>query len=64
MTAVAECLDLIFRQSPKDSTLLYACALEAKDFGDRHQAIAALGKILDKYDHAAPADVHLPTLLR
>jgi hypothetical protein len=61
---VAECLDVICRQSSKDATLLYACALEAKDFGDRGQAIAALGKILDKYDHAAPADVHLPILLR
>jgi hypothetical protein len=62
--AVAECLDLICRQSSKDATLLYACALEAKDIGNRQQAIAALGKILDKYDHAAPADVHLPILLR
>lgn len=60
----AECLDLVCRQSSKDATLLYACALEAKGSGNRREAIAALEKVLDKYDHAVPADVHLPTLLR
>jgi hypothetical protein len=63
-STVAECLDLVCRQSSKDATLLYACVLEAKGSGNRREAIMALNKILEKYDHAAPADVHLPTLLR
>ena len=63
-SAVAECLDLICRQSTKDATLLYACAVEAKNSGNKREAIAALELVLDKYDHAAPADIHLPTLLR
>lgn len=63
-SAVAECLDLVCRQSAQDATLLYACAVEAKNSGNKKEAIAALEMVLDKYDHAAPADIHLPTLLR
>lgn len=61
---VAECLDLVCRQSSKDATLLYACVMEAQNTGDKQQAIAALQKVLQKYDYSAPAGVHHPALLR
>ncbi|KAF2114687.1 meiosis protein SPO22/ZIP4 like-domain-containing protein [Lophiotrema nucula] len=60
----AECLDEVCRKSSKDATLLYACVVEAQNGGDRRQSIAALKKVLDKYDYAAPAGIHLPALLR
>lgn len=60
----AECLDQICRQTLNDPTLLYACVLEAQSSGNKQYAIAALEKVLNKYDHSAPAEVHLPALLR
>jgi tetratricopeptide (TPR) repeat protein len=60
----AESLDAVCRHSSKDATLLYACALEAQQIGDKVQAIAALQKVLEKYDYNAPKGVHLPALLR
>lgn len=60
----AECLDLVCQRSAKDATLLYACVLEAQNIGDKRQAIFALEKVLDKYEHSAPAGIHLPALLR
>jgi hypothetical protein len=60
----SQCLDVVCRQSSKDATLLYACVLEAQSIGDKKQAIAALEKVLDKYDYGAPAGIHLPALLR
>lgn len=65
LTALAaECLDHICRSSAKDATLLYACVMEAQSSGSKRQAISALGKVLDRYEHSAPAGVHLPALLR
>ncbi|KAF2712150.1 SPO22-domain-containing protein [Pleomassaria siparia CBS 279.74] len=61
---IAECLDIVCRQSSKDATLLYACVLEAQNVGDKQQAILALQKVLKKYDFSAPVGVHLPALLR
>jgi len=60
----ADCLEAICKQSAKDATLLYACALEAQQVGDRAQAVAALQRVLEKYDYGAPQGVHLPALLR
>ncbi|RMZ74395.1 transcription factor [Pyrenophora seminiperda CCB06] len=60
----AECLDLICRSSAKDATLLYACVMEAQSAGSKKQVISALEKVLDKYEHSAPAGIHLPALLR
>jgi hypothetical protein len=60
----AECLDYICRSSAKDATLLYACVMEAQSAGDKRQAISALQRVLDRYDHSAPAGIHLPALLR
>ena len=59
-----ECLDRICKTSTKDATLLYACVLEAQRAGDRVQSLAAMQKVLDKYDYSAPSGVHLPALLR
>lgn len=62
--AAAECLDYICRSSAKDATLLYACVLEAQSAGSKRQAINALQKVLDRYEHSAPSGIHLPALLR
>ncbi|CAI6268821.1 unnamed protein product [Periconia digitata] len=59
-----ECLDLIFRHSGTDATLLYACILDAQAFGSNLDAVTALEIVLDKCDHGVPAGVHLPALLR
>lgn len=59
-----ECLDTISHGSTKDATLLYACVLEAQQIGDQPQIVAALQRVLQKYDYNAPAEVHLPALLR
>ncbi|KAJ5063293.1 meiosis protein SPO22/ZIP4 like-domain-containing protein [Bipolaris maydis] len=59
-----ECLDHICRSSAKDATLLYACVMEAQRAGNKRQAINALQRVLDKYEHGATTGVHLPALLR
>lgn len=65
LTKVAvESLDAICRQSSDDTTLLYACVVEAQQSGNKRQGIAALERLLEKYNTTAPADVHLPALLR
>ncbi|KAL6711348.1 sporulation-specific protein 22 [Coniothyrium glycines] len=59
-----KCLDMVCRNSAKDATLLYACVMEAQNAGNKRQAIGALQKVLEKYDHGAPTGIHLPALLR
>ena len=59
-----ECLDSICKASTKDATILYACVLEAQKTGDHAQSIAALQRVLHKYNYGAPDGVHLPALLR
>jgi hypothetical protein len=44
--------------------MLYACVLEAQQTGDKREAVAALQKVLEKYDYKAPKGIHLPALLR
>jgi hypothetical protein len=60
----AECLDRVCRSSAKDATLLYACVMEAQSAGSKKQAICALEKVLEQYEHSAPVGIHLPALLR
>ena len=60
----AECLDHVCRSSAKDATLLYACVMEAQSAGNKRQAIRALEKVLEKYEHNALAEINLPALLR
>jgi hypothetical protein len=38
--------------------------MEAQSAGNKRQAISALERVLEKYDHSAPAGIHLPALLR
>jgi hypothetical protein len=60
----AECLEYVCRSSAKDATLLYACVMEAQSAGNKRQAINALERVLEKYNHSAPTGIHLPALLR
>jgi hypothetical protein len=60
----AECLQVISSGTMRDSTLLYACCLDAQQTGNKHQTIAALQLVLEKYGYSAPSAIHLPSLLR
>lgn len=60
----SDSLEGVLKASTKDSSFLYACALEAHQRGDRQQAITVLQKVLEHYGYSAPAGVYLPSLLR
>jgi hypothetical protein len=60
----AECLQFISSATTKDPTLLYACCLDAQQSGNKHQTIAALQLVLEKYGYSAPSAIHLPSLIR
>lgn len=47
-----------------DRRLLYACALDAQEIGNRKLALKALKEILHKFDTFPPESCHLPALLR
>ncbi|KAK4995492.1 sporulation-specific protein 22 [Elasticomyces elasticus] len=59
-----ESLEIICKASSKDATYMFACVLEAQQSGCKQQAIAALQKVLERYNYSAPTGVHLPALLR
>jgi hypothetical protein len=58
----AECLRIISLAPAKDPTLLYACVLDAQQTGNKHQTVAALQCVLEKYG-SSPLG-HLPSLVR
>lgn len=60
----AESLEKVYASSAKDATLLYACAMDAQQVGNKEQALAALQLVLQKHDYSVPDGVHLPALLR
>lgn len=60
----AESLEKVYASSAKDATLLYACAMDAQQVGNKEQALAALLLVLRKHDYSVPDGVHLPALLR
>jgi hypothetical protein len=60
----AESLELVSKASKQDTSLLHACVLEAQQSGNRQQAIAALQKVVVKFNHQASTPVNLPALLR
>lgn len=60
----SESLQAIVKEASKDSTFLYACALEAHQHGDRAQVLAVLQKVLEQCNHEAPKSIHLPILVR
>ncbi|MCJ1227176.1 hypothetical protein MMC12_003831 [Toensbergia leucococca] len=59
----SDCLNSICNTS-RDITLLYACVLEAQQSGDCGQTVAAMQRVIDRYDSGKPDGVHLPALLR
>jgi hypothetical protein len=59
----AECLGMVSRLSSADTTLLYACVLDAQQIGNKSQAVAALQLVLERH-HDMPATVNLPSVLR
>lgn len=60
----SDCLEVVHRGSFKDSSLLYACVLDAQDVGDKKMALAALQLLLEKHQLNPPPTVHIPALLR
>ena len=59
-----ESLSGIVTASDRDAAFLYACILEAQQFGSRKQAVMVMQQVLKKYNYRAPPDVYLPALLR
>ena len=57
-------MDNIYKDSSKDATILYACALEAQKTGQKGQVLSAMQRVLDRYNFESPPDVYLPALLR
>jgi hypothetical protein len=55
---------VIAQASSKDATLLYACILEARQLGQKQQAIQAMQRVLEKHKYNAAPGVHLPAMLR
>ncbi|TVY81885.1 Sporulation-specific protein [Lachnellula suecica] len=60
----AESLHIISSTSKKESTLLYACCLDAREVGNKVALLEALQLVLEKHDYGAHATIHLPSLLR
>lgn len=60
----AECLQIINTSSAKDSTLLYACCLDAQQVGNKCQVLAVLQLVLEKHGYGAAPAIHLLSLLR
>jgi hypothetical protein len=59
-----ESLEIVAQDSASNSTVLYACVLEAQQLGKKEHAIQALERVLDKQKYNAVSGVHLPALLR
>ena len=64
MDTATECLEKICKNSTNDSTILYACVLEAQRIGDLAQSSLTLQKLLQNFDYDVPAGVNLPAILR
>lgn len=56
----SESLGVLLKHSNRDPKYLFACVLEAQQFGSRAIAVAAFQAVLDRN----PKGTHLPTLLR
>ncbi|KAI9770778.1 MAG: hypothetical protein M1840_003028 [Geoglossum simile] len=59
-----ECLDVVSASTSESASQLFGCVLEAQSTGDKRIAVAALQRVLEKYEHRAPAGVNVPCLLR
>lgn len=63
MVAVS-CLRGLSESTDPDRRLLYGCALDAQETGDRELALMALKLVLDQISLVAPDVGHIPTILR
>jgi hypothetical protein len=59
----AECLQMVSCSSQRDTTLLYACVLDAQQVGNKAQAVDALQLVLEKHGDTSSL-INLPSLLR
>jgi hypothetical protein len=59
-----DCLEVANQGSSKDSSILYACVLDAQEVGDKKMALAALKLLLERHQFNPPSTIHLPALLR
>lgn len=58
------CLDKVYEAATDDSTMLYACVIDAQQVGDRTLTIAALQLVMQRYECNASSSVNFPALLR
>ncbi|KAI9724656.1 MAG: hypothetical protein M1828_003525 [Chrysothrix sp. TS-e1954] len=64
VATASECIEKLGKISGKDTTLLYACVLEAQQSGARKQALDALRHALSRLEEDPPSGVHVPAMLR
>ena len=62
--SASESLEAVLKASSRADKLLYACALEAQETGDRRQGLEAMNKVLEFHERNSSSDVKLPVLLR
>jgi len=60
----AECLQIVNSSAADDTTLLYACVLDAQQMGNRSQTLVALQLVLEKHGNEGISKVNLPSLVR
>jgi hypothetical protein len=58
-----ECLNVIVRNSTKEFSVLYACAIEAQQTGQRKLGIQALQSVMETHK-SGEKGIHVPALLR
>lgn len=59
-----KCLRHLSESNDPDRRLLYGCALDAQETGNRELALVALGLVLDQIGLVTPDIGHIPTILR
>ena len=59
-----QCLESICHAENVDTSIMYACVLEAQQSGDQHQSLAALQGLLKAQNSHLSGNVHIPALLR
>lgn len=59
----AECLERVASCS-EDTSLLFACVLDAQQVGNRKHVLDALWLVLDKCGYGAQDNVRLPSIIR
>jgi len=62
--AAVSCLQGLSECADPDRRLLYGCALDAQETGNRELALVALKLVLERISLIAPDVGHIPTILR